>query len=110
MALRNNLAVHFYNYFTVYLATALIVIFLMVAGSPAASSACLPGRDMSVGFGKGLAHGFLFLVDIIRSLFDPKIGIYQMPNAGEKYNLGFFSGIVLWYWLAFLGKEMGWKK
>ena len=110
MALRNNLAVHFYNYFTVYLATALIVIFLVFAGSPAASSACLPCQDMSVGFGKGLAHGFLLLVDIVRTLFDAKTGIYQTPNAGVRYNLGFFFGVVLWYWLAFLGKEMGWKK
>lgn len=106
MVLRNNLAVHFYSYFDVYLATALIVIFLMVVRSPAASSACLPGRDMSVGFGKGLAHGFLLLVDIIRSLFDTKIGIYETPNAGERYNLGFFFGVVLWYWLRFFGEEM----
>ena len=62
-----------------------------------------PGRDASVGFGKGLAHGFLLLVDIIRSLFDTKIGIYETPNAGERYNLGFFFGVVLWYWLRFFG-------
>lgn len=105
MPLRNNLAVHFYRYFTEYLAIVLIGIFFVVVGSPVASSACLP-RDASVGFGKGLAHGFLLLVDFVRSLFDAKIGIYETPNAGEKYTIGFFLGIVLWYWLAFLGEKI----
>ena len=106
MVLPNNLAVHFYRYFKVYLATVLIVIFLVAVGSPIASSACLSGRDASVGFGKGLGHGFLLLVDFIRSIFDSKMGIYETPNAGERYNIGFFFGIVLWYWLAFLGEKM----
>ena len=106
MVLRNNLAVHFYSYFDVYLATALIAD-LSYGREISCRFFSLPSGQRYVGrIGKGLAHGFLLLVDIIRSLFDTKIGIYETPNAGERYNLGFFFGVVLWYWLRFFGEEM----
>lgn len=42
----------------------------------------------------GMVHGFYLLPSFILSLFDPSVNIYQTPNAGKWYNLGFIAGIV----------------
>lgn len=41
----------------------------------------------------GLVQGYYVVVTFIISLFNHKVTIYQTPNTGVSYNLGFVLGI-----------------
>ena len=41
----------------------------------------------------GLLHGALAVPNFIYSLFNHKVTIYQVPNDGLGYNIGFLLGI-----------------
>jgi hypothetical protein len=44
------------------------------------------------GFLLGLWHGLIVWVTFIVSLFDGRVGVYEVHNAGWTYNLGFVIG------------------
>ena len=82
--------------------TALLLVLLLLA---IAVSGCAQhnqavntaGRDGVAGFWSGLWQGFILPVAFIASLFDTSIGIYEIHNDGNLYNLGFVLGT----WLVF---------
>ncbi len=62
---------------------------------------CAPGNEKfdvePAGFWAGLWHGFISLITFIISLFNDKVDIYEVNNAGKLYNLGFIIGIFCFY-------------
>jgi len=49
------------------------------------------------GFWFGIAHGFLFIISMVVSLFNNKINIYEVHNTGLGYNIGFIIGVIIWF-------------
>lgn len=47
----------------------------------------------TAGFWQGLWHGVIAPVTFIISLFSDKVGIYELHNNGNWYNLGFMLGL-----------------
>jgi hypothetical protein len=105
MSLFNDRIAHINRYFAVYLTVISVVLVSVFAGSPVAPSLSHLDKDIPVGFGKGMAHGFLLSVNLIRSIFDVRTGVYQIPNTGTGYNAGFFLGIILWFAIGRMGEE-----
>jgi uncharacterized membrane protein HdeD (DUF308 family) len=64
-------------------------------------SSCAAGNDRfdadPAGFWAGLWHGFISLITFIISLFNNKVGIYEISNSGWPYNLGYILGVMLFY-------------
>lgn len=69
------------------------------------SAGCAPhGNDFKLvqeltgqkpaGFWLGLWHGIIFPITFIISLFNDKVGVYEVFNSGKLYNCGFFLGLV----------------
>lgn len=50
-----------------------------------------PGHK--AGFWAGIWHGLIIIITFIISLFNKKVGIYEINNAGWHYNLGFIIGL-----------------
>jgi len=49
------------------------------------------------GFWKGLWHGFIVLFTFVISLFTDKVGIYEIHNSGNLYNLGYVLGVMIFF-------------
>jgi hypothetical protein len=49
----------------------------------------------AAGFWLGLWHGFILPFAFIASLFNAKVGIYEVHNTGTWYNLGFLMGTAM---------------
>ena len=47
------------------------------------------------GFWQGLWHGIISPVTFIISLFNKKVGIYEVFNNGGWYNFGFIFGVMI---------------
>lgn len=67
-------------------------------------AACAPGANSSVvhagdvpGFWLGLWHGYIALFTFVVSLFDDRVGIYEIRNAGHLYDFGFVVGAMLFW-------------
>jgi hypothetical protein len=65
---------------------------------------CAPGNERwdqnfhpgaKAGFWVGLWHGLIVIVTFIISLFDRRVGIYEINNLGWPYNLGFILGLMI---------------
>lgn len=54
------------------------------------------------GFFTGIWHGFTLLFTFVISLFSDSVGIYEVHNTGNMYNLGYLLGV-----LAFFGGSSG---
>jgi len=50
-----------------------------------------PGQEVA-GFGFGIWHGLISPIAFLVSLFEPDVGIYEIHNNGNWYNLGFVIG------------------
>ena len=50
----------------------------------------------AAGFWPGLWHGLCAPVSLIGSLLSKKIGVYEVGNAGFRYDLGFLLGVLGW--------------
>lgn len=50
------------------------------------------GSDGVADFWAGLWHGLILPVAFVISLFDEGVGIYEIRNSGNLYNLGFVIG------------------
>ena len=66
-----------------------------------------PAEDGKVaGLGTGLWHGFISVVTLIISFFNPDVQMYEVHNNGSMYNLGFLLGaIILFAILGFAGSR-----
>ena len=53
--------------------------------------------DGAAGFWKGLWHGFIMLFTFFISLFKDNVGIYEVNNSGNLYNLGFLLGVMIFF-------------
>ena len=49
------------------------------------------------GFWFGLAHGFLYIISLVVSIFNKHVNIYEVHNTGLGYNIGFIIGILVWF-------------
>jgi len=45
------------------------------------------------GFWAGIGHGLIIIITFIVSLFNKRVGIYEVNNTGWHYNLGFIIGL-----------------
>ena len=60
---------------------------------------CVPGDGTSsvthpAGFFWGIWHGWIAPISLIISIFDRNIHIYEVPNSGFWYDLGFYMAII----------------
>ncbi|MBC8425633.1 hypothetical protein H8E07_16075 [bacterium] len=74
-----------------------LLILLLVAGCAphAIPAAGAPGA--AAGFWKGLWHGFILLFTFIVSLFSDGVGVYEVHNSGNLYDLGFLLGVMFFF-------------
>lgn len=49
--------------------------------------------EKPAGFWLGLWHGMIFPITFIISLFNEKVGVYEVYNVGKLYNFGFILGL-----------------
>ncbi|MEO0093799.1 MAG: hypothetical protein ABIK67_06050 [candidate division WOR-3 bacterium] len=64
-----------------------------------------PGHK--AGFWAGIWHGMIIIITFIISLFNKRVGIYEINNTGWPYNLGFLLGLCFSFlapWRAFRRK------
>lgn len=92
------------------LSLALILVVILVSGCAQSNQAVgTPGSDGVAGFWAGLWQGLILPVAFIVSLFNSDVGIYEIHNNGNLYNLGFVLGT----WIVFgsiLASKNGWHK
>lgn len=50
----------------------------------------------------GIWHGFIALITLAISFFNPQVQMYEVHNDGTMYNLGFMLGLVLFCVVIFL--------
>jgi len=50
----------------------------------------------------GIWHGFIAVITLIISFFNPQVQMYEVHNDGNMYNLGFMLGLVLFCVVIFL--------
>ena len=81
--------------------TALALSSCAAQADPAAQA---PGPD-AAGFWLGLWQGIIVPVAWVVSLFNQKVGIYEVHNNGGWYDFGFVIGIGIG---AGIGRGMGW--
>lgn len=75
----------------------LVLVLVHLAGcAPTANSAAGATSDPA-GFWLGLWHGFTVLFTFVFSLFNDKVGIYEVHNSGGWYNFGYILGIMMFW-------------
>ncbi len=45
----------------------------------------------------GIWHGFIAVITLIISFFNPQVQMYEVHNDGNMYNLGFLLGLILFF-------------
>ena len=50
----------------------------------------------AAGFWKGVWNGLCAPISVIGSVMSKKIGMYEVGNAGFRYDLGFLLGVLVW--------------
>ena len=68
---------------------------LLAALAACANQVASTVAPQAPGFLFGLAHGFIFPVAWVLSLFMPEVAVYAVPNNGGWYDFGYFLGIVV---------------
>ena len=68
-----------------------MAMFLLISCVPCEGSSNL---DDPTGFVSGVWHGWIAPFSLIYSLFNSRIGIYEVYNTGFWYNLGYYMAIV----------------
>jgi len=63
---------------------------LLLSGCAAEASPAATGG--SAGFWLGLWHGLILPVTFVVSLFNDSVAVYEIPNKGHLYDLGFVFG------------------
>ena len=73
-----------------------VVLLLSSCAASADPSVGTPGAYPGVpGFVMGFWHGFIAIIALVVSIFNPSIGIYEVPNEGLWYNVGFVLGFIV---------------
>jgi len=70
------------------------IVFLIFLKTPR-MGVFMVGGSMA-GFWQGFVHGYMIVIDILRSFFDKSISIYESHNTGIGYNIGFWIGQFTW--------------
>lgn len=70
----------------------IIAVLLMASCTAQPNTLASPDGD-SAGFFMGIWHGLIAPFSFIISLFSDKVGIYEVYNTGNWYNLGFLFGL-----------------
>lgn len=71
-----------------------IIVFLICGCAGQNELTNIPNAEQHLaGFLNGLWHGIISPISFIISLFDNSVGIYEVHNNGNFYNLGFLIGI-----------------
>jgi len=84
------------NVFIVFLILAMFLLAGCAAGpNPATGTVDFDGE--TAGFWLGLWHGCISCITFIISLFNDKVGVYEVYNNGGWYNFGFILGIMIAY-------------
>ena len=73
----------------------LVVALMLTATACAAGSNEVAGAPHTAGFWLGLWHGVILPITFIVSLFNDRVGVYEVHNNGHWYDFGFVLGIVL---------------
>lgn len=55
----------------------------------------------------GIWHGFIAIITLAISFFNPQVQMYEVHNDGNMYNLGFMLGLVLFCVVIFLLPRIG---
>ena len=55
----------------------------------------------------GIWHGFIAVITLIISFFNPQVQMYEVHNDGNMYNLGFLIGLVLFFAVFFAAGRRG---
>lgn len=63
---------------------------LLLSGCAAEASPAATGG--SAGFWLGIWHGLILPVTFVVSLFNDSVAVYEIPNKGHLYDLGFVFG------------------
>jgi hypothetical protein len=69
---------------------------LVLGGCAAAGHQPGPGAG-TAGFWLGLWHGFICPITFLISLFDDRVGIYEVVNNGHWYDFGFVLGASIFF-------------
>lgn len=77
----------------------MILLLLVAVLLGAALSGCIPGDGANspvrlAGFFTGVWHGWIAPVSLIFSIFNKRLGIYEVFNTGFWYDFGFYMAIV----------------
>ena len=55
----------------------------------------------------GIWHGFIAVITLIISFFNPQVQMYEVHNDGNMYNLGFLIGLILFFAVFFAAGRRG---
>jgi len=95
------------------------IIFGLILFVTLACLTCAPGNyrwnqeinpGHKAGFWAGIWHGIIIIVTFIISLFNKKVGVYEVSNTGWHYNLGFLIGLCFSFLAPWRLKSMKRKK
>jgi len=78
----------------VILAVAVVFVASCTAGPNTLANSPTEDGDVA-GFWQGLWHGIIAPVTFIISLFAENVGVYEVHNNGNWYNLGFLFGMAI---------------
>ncbi|MEO0114011.1 MAG: hypothetical protein ABIK93_00870 [candidate division WOR-3 bacterium] len=95
---RNNLLI-------IFLLFCALVFLTCAPGNARWNQKINPGHK--AGFWAGIWHGMIIIITFIISLFNKRVGIYEINNTGWPYNLGFLLGLCFSFlapWRAFRRK------
>ncbi|NLW22720.1 MAG: hypothetical protein GXY88_05655 [Tissierellia bacterium] len=76
-----------------------LIMYLLLALLPILLTGCMPGDEKytltsPAGFLSGIWHGWIAPLSLIRSIFNPNIGIYEPINTGWWYDFGFYMAVI----------------
>src|SRR5664280_41470 len=74
------------------IAAGVLVVLVLASCAAGPNTASSGGVDVA-GFWQGLWHGLISPVTFVVSLFNDKVGIYEVHNNGGWYNAGFMGGV-----------------
>ena len=76
---------------------AIVLAVLLLASCAPGPNRAAGGPGDVAGFWLGLWHGFTILFTFIVSLFNDKVGIYEVNNNGGWYNFGYLLGVMMFW-------------